>query len=100
VATAGEPWVATQADFAKEFFKLLAAVSPQEARGLDMRTFSHQATNDTKAFDRYASRLAADLGVQIGQPGAAAHVVWAHIGLERFSHPVHLKGPVAVEGAA
>ncbi|WP_265442082.1 Wadjet anti-phage system protein JetD domain-containing protein [Bradyrhizobium sp. SEMIA] len=39
------------------------------------------------------------LGVRIGQPGAAADVVWAHIGLERFSHPVHLKGPVAVEGA-
>jgi Uncharacterized protein conserved in bacteria C-term(DUF2220)/Uncharacterized protein conserved in bacteria N-term (DUF3322) len=121
VATAGEPWVATlldemaarwvrgeaayrltaaQADAAKEFFTLLASISRQEARGLDARTFSHQATNDTKAFDRHASRLAAVLGVQIGQPGAAADVIWTHIGLERFSHPVHLKGPVAVEGAS
>ncbi|VIO79132.1 Wadjet anti-phage system protein JetD domain-containing protein [Bradyrhizobium ivorense] len=120
VAEAGEPWVASlldemtarwergeaayrltagQADAAKEFFTLLASISRQEARGLDARSFSHQATNDTKAFDRHASRLAAVLGVQIGQPGAAADVIWTHIGLERFSHPVHLRGPVAVEGA-
>ncbi|WP_407180439.1 Wadjet anti-phage system protein JetD domain-containing protein [Bradyrhizobium sp. STM 3562] len=119
VATTGEPWVvslldemtakwarseaayrltAGQSDAAKEFFTLLASISRQEARGLDARTFSQKATNDTKAFDRHASRLAAVLGVRIGQPGAAADVVWAHIGLERFSHPVHLKGPVAVEG--
>ncbi|MCK1465884.1 Wadjet anti-phage system protein JetD domain-containing protein [Bradyrhizobium sp. CW10] len=120
VATAGEPWIATvldemaarwargeaahrltagQAEAAKEFFTLLASISRQEARGLDARTFSKKATNDTKAFDRHASRLAAVLGVRIGQPGAAADVVWTHIGLERFSHPVHLKGPVAVEGS-
>lgn len=121
VATTGEPWVAIlldemtarwargeaahrltagQTDAAKEFFTLLASISRQEARGLDARTFSQKATNDTKAFDRHASRLAAVLGVRIGQPGAAADVVWAHIGLERFSHPVHLKGPVAVEGTS
>jgi hypothetical protein len=92
--------MAGQVDAAKEFFTLLASISRQEARGLDARSFSHQAANDTKAFDRHASRLAAVLGVQIGQPGAAADVIWAHIGLERFSHPVHLKGPVAVEGAS
>lgn len=120
VAATGAPWVAIlldemmarwargeaayrltagQADAAKEFFTLLASISRQEARGLDARTFSSKATEDTKAFDRHASRLAAVLGVQIGQPGTAADVVWAHIGLERFSHPVHLRGPVAVEGA-
>jgi hypothetical protein len=121
VAATGEPWVATlldemaarwargeaayrltagQADATNEFFTLLASISRQEARGLDARSFSQRATNDTKAFDRHASRLAAVLGVRIGQPGAAADVVWAHIGLERFSHPVHLKGPVAVEGTS
>ncbi|WP_445219871.1 Wadjet anti-phage system protein JetD domain-containing protein [Bradyrhizobium sp. Pa8] len=120
VAATGEPWVATlldemtarwarseaayrltagQADAAKEFFRLLASISREEARGLDARTFSKKATNDTKAFDRHASRLAAVLGVRIGQPGAAADVIWTHIGLERFSHPVHLRGPVAVEAA-
>lgn len=119
VATTGEPWVAAlldemtarwergeaayrltagQADAAKEFFTLLASISRQEARGLDARTFSQKATNDTKVFDRHASRLAAVLGVRIGQPGAAADVVWAHIGLERFSHPVHARGPLAVDG--
>jgi hypothetical protein len=121
LAAAGDPWVvglldemtarwarneaayrltARQADATKEFLTLLASISRQEARGLDARTFSQKATNDTKAFERHASRLAAVLGVRIGQPGAAADVVWAHIGLERFSHPVHIRGPVAVEGAA
>jgi hypothetical protein len=120
VAATGAPWVAElldemtarwsrgeavyrltagQADAAKEFFTLLASISRQEARGLDARSFSHQATNDTKAFDRHSSRLAAVLGAQIGQPGAAADVIWAHVGLERFSHPVHLRGPLVVEGA-
>ncbi len=120
IVASGEPWVAglleemtvrwargepayrlmaAQIDAAKEFFTLLTSISRQEARGLDARTFSFKAADDTKAFDRHASRLAAVLGVQIGQPGAAADVVWTHIGLERFSHPVNLKGPVAVEWA-
>jgi hypothetical protein len=119
VAERGEPWVAAlldemtgrwargeaayrltaaQTGAAKEFFTLLASISRQEARGLDARTFSYRATNDTKAFDRHASRLAVVVGTQIGQPGAAADVIWTHIGLERFSHPIHLKGPVVVEG--
>ncbi|WFU40335.1 DUF2220 family protein [Bradyrhizobium sp. CB82] len=119
VAAAGEPWVVTlldemtakwsrgetayrltaaQADAATEFFTLLASISREEARGLDARTFSLKATDDTKTFDRHASRLAAVIAVRIGQPGAAADVVWTHIGLERFSHPVHMRGPIAVEG--
>jgi hypothetical protein len=121
IAASGEPWVvgllddmagrwargetshrlnATQTEATREFFTLLASMSRHEARGLDARTFSFRAVNDTKAFDRHASRLAAVLGIQIGQPGAAADVVWAHIGLERYSHPVHLKGPIVVEGAS
>ncbi|SFK16914.1 Wadjet anti-phage system protein JetD domain-containing protein [Bradyrhizobium sp. Gha] len=120
IAANGEPWVvglleemtakwarseaayrltASQPDTAKEFFTLLASISRQEARGLDARTFSQKATKDTKAFDRHASRIAGVLAARIGQPGAAPDVVWAHIGLERFGHPVHLKGPLAVEGA-
>jgi Uncharacterized protein conserved in bacteria C-term(DUF2220)/Uncharacterized protein conserved in bacteria N-term (DUF3322) len=120
-AATGEPWVVTlldemaarwargeaayrltagQADAAKEFFTLLASISREEARGLDARTFSLKATDDTKAFERHASRLAAIIAVRIGQPGAAADVIWTHIGLERFSHPIHLKGPVAVEAAS
>lgn len=88
---------ANQTEAAKEFFTLLASISRQEGRGLDARTFSLRATNDTKAFDRHASRLAAVIGAQIGQPGAAADVIWTCIGLERFSHPIYLKGPVVVE---
>jgi hypothetical protein len=121
IAASGEPWVvglldemtgrwarretsyrlsATQTEATREFFTLLASMSRHEARGLDARTFSFRAANDTKAFDRHASRLVAVLGVQIGQPGAAADVVWAHIGLERYSHPVHLKGPFVVVGTS
>jgi hypothetical protein len=119
IAASGQPWVArlldemtgrwargeasyrlnaSQTDAAREFFTLLASMSRHEARGLDARTFSFRTTNDTKAFDRHASRIAAVLGVQIGLPGAAPDVVWGHVGLERFSHPVHLKGPVVVDG--
>jgi hypothetical protein len=107
LAISGEPWVAdllnemtarwargessyrlaaTQTEATREFLTLLASMSRQEARGLDARTFSFRATNDTKAFDRHASRIAAVLGVQFGMPGAAPDVVWRHVGLERFSH--------------
>src|SRR6202051_4546524 len=72
IAASGEPWVAglleeitvrwargepayrlmaAQTDAAKEFFTLLTSISRQEARGLDARTFSFRATEDTKAFD-------------------------------------------------
>ncbi|WP_298257246.1 Wadjet anti-phage system protein JetD domain-containing protein [Bradyrhizobium sp.] len=119
IASTGEPWVAglleemasrwargesaqrlnaAEIDSAAEFFTLLSAISRRAAQGLDARTFSFRATGDTKAFDRHASRLAAVLAVRIGQPGATPDVVWTHVGLERFSHPVHLRGPVAVEG--
>jgi hypothetical protein len=119
IATSGDTWVvrlldqmvarwarsetayrlaATQVEPAKEFFTLLASFSREEARGLDARTFSLRATSDTKAFDRHASRLATVLGVQFEMPGAAPDVIWNHAGLERFSHPVHLRGPVAVTG--
>jgi hypothetical protein len=115
IAEAGEPWVAgvldemanrwttgesayrltaTQIEVAKEFFTLLASISRQEARGLDARTFSLRATNDTKAFDRHTSRLGAVLSAQMGEPGVALDKVWSHIGLDRFSHPIHLRGPV------
>ncbi len=121
IAVSGEPWVvgvldgmadrwargeasyrlnAAQTDVAKEFFKLLASVSRHEAKGLDARTFSFKATKDTKAFDRHSSRIAAVLGVHLGLPGSAPDVIWSHIGLERFSHPVHLRGPVVVNGPA
>jgi hypothetical protein len=121
VAATGEPWVtslleemtarwargesyyrisAGQTDAAKEFFTLLAAVSRQEARGPDARTFSLRATNDTKTFDRHASRLAAALGVRIGEPGASPDRVWSLIGLDRLSHPIHVRGPVSICGEA
>lgn len=78
-------------DPAKEFLLLLAAISRNEAVRL-------RATGDTKAFDRHASRLLAVLGARVGEPGTPADKVWASIGLERFSHPIHLKGPIVIEG--
>ncbi|WP_245316714.1 DUF3322 domain-containing protein [Bradyrhizobium manausense] len=89
-----------QADATTEFFTLLASISREEARGLYARTFSLKATDDPKAFDRHASRLAAVIAVRIGQPGAAADVVWTNMGLERFSHPVHIRGPIALDGGS
>jgi hypothetical protein len=42
---------------------------------------------------------AAVIGVRMGIPGAPGDQIWNHIGLERFSHPIHLKGPIVVEDA-
>ena len=86
-------------DQAREFLILLAAISQDQARGLDSRTFSLKATNDTKAFDRHAARIASVLADQFGEAGMAADLVWNRIGLERFSHPVHVKGCVVAEDA-
>jgi hypothetical protein len=37
------------------------------------------------------------MAAQLGEPGLAVDLVWARIGLERFGHPVHLRGPVVAE---
>jgi hypothetical protein len=118
VASTGEAWVGLLLDemtarwsrgesafrlppsalnLAREFIALLAAISRDKAQGLDGRTFSLKTTGDTKAFDRHASRVAAVLAVHFGEPGMAADLVWNRIGLERFSHPVHVKGCVVAE---
>jgi hypothetical protein len=118
VVANGEPWVAdvvhdmvqrwarsesayrmpaSAASAAEEFVALLAAVSRDRARGLDARTFSLKVTGDTKAFDRHAARLAEVLAAQRGERGMSADSIWKAIGLERFSHPIHLSGCVLVE---
>jgi hypothetical protein len=115
VAANGEPWVAAIVDdmaqrwargetayriassaagAAEEFVALLAALSKDRARGLDARTFSLKVTGDTKAFDRHAARLGEAMAVQ---RGVSADAIWKAIGLERFSHPIHLSGCVLVE---
>jgi hypothetical protein len=84
---------------AEEFLALLAAVSKDLAKGLDGRTFSLKVTGDSKAFDRHAARIAAVLAARFGEAGLAAGAIWDRIGLERFSHPVHVKGCVLAEDA-
>lgn len=96
----GETAFRLQADDAKatqEFLTLLAAIAKDQARGLDGRTFSLKITGDTKAFDRHSSRIAAVMANQFGEPALGAHIVWERIGLERFGHPVHLRGPITIE---
>jgi hypothetical protein len=118
IAAFGEPWVASvvgemvrrwargdsayrisssTVDAAKEFIALLAAISKDRARGLDARTFSLKVTGDTKAFDRHASRISEVLAAQRGETGLSADLIWKAIGLERFSHPIHLRGGVLIE---
>lgn len=82
---------------ALELLTFLVAISKDQARGLDGRTFSLKVAGDTKAFDRHSTRIAAIMAAQLGEPGLAADLVWARIGLERFGHPVHLRGPVIAE---
>jgi hypothetical protein len=113
IAFCGEPWVIPVLDdllcrwarsepafriqpsameSAGEFLSLLAAISKDQARGLDARTFSLKTTGDTKIFDRHASRLAAALARHYGEPAMSSDDVWRRIGLERFPHPVHVRG--------
>ena len=121
VASTGEPWVNSvldemvsrwarsepafrlplnDMDAAKEFITLLSAISKDQARGLDGRTFSLKATGDTKSFDRHAGRLASVLAARFPEAAISAADVWDRIGLERFNHPVHIKGCVVAEDAS
>lgn len=84
-------------DAAREFLTLLCAISKDEARGLDTRTFSLRATGDTKAFDRHSSRLFSVLAGWFNETSADA--IWSKIGLDRYPHPVHLRGPLFAENA-
>jgi len=85
----------TELDAAREFLTLLRAISNGEAQGLDARTFSLRITGDTKAFDRHSGRLLSVLGRRFNE--TSADVIWAHIGLDRYPHPVHLRGPIVAE---
>lgn len=89
-----------QTTLAREFVTLLAAISKDQARGLDARTFSLRVTGDTKAFDRHATRIANVLVIQFGQSDVDPHLVWEQIGLERYSHPVHVHGPLVAQDDA
>lgn len=82
---------------AREFLSLLTAISKDEARGLDARTFSLRATGDTKAFERHSSRLASALVRHYSDASMGTDAIWSRIGLERFPHPVHVRGAVVVE---
>jgi hypothetical protein len=88
----------TDVDGSRELLVLLRAISSGEARGLDARTFSLRMTGDTKAFDRQAGRLLSVLAPRLDETSADA--VWARIGLDRYPHPVHLRGPILVRNAA
>lgn len=78
----------------REFLMFLRAVSKDEARGVDARSFALRVTGDTKAFDRHSGRLSAVLAAQLH---VLPETVWQRIGLERFAHPVHLRGPLRCE---
>ena len=77
---------------AEEFLTLLAAISKGHARGLDARTFSLRVTGDTKSFDRHSTRIVSVMAAQLGELGLTSDLIWSRIGLERFGHPVHLRG--------
>jgi hypothetical protein len=78
-----------------EFLMFLGAIVRDEARGIDARTFSLRVTGDTKTFDRHFGRLLAVLQPHFGESSADA--VWKRIGLERFPHPIHLRGPITAK---
>lgn len=87
----------SSADQAREFVSLLAAISNGKAEGLDGRTFALRTTGDSKAFDRHAGRVLQVLSGRLGDRQLPDETVWASIGLERYAHPVHMRGCVLAE---
>ncbi|MCA1411053.1 hypothetical protein I6F30_07695 [Bradyrhizobium sp. NBAIM20] len=89
-----------QTDQAVEFITALDAVlarDPMDRR--DLRTYSGQTTGNTKLLERYASRIvnflkqAGKLDVYLSDDEAMAS-----LGLEKFSQPVLIAGPVRLAG--
>lgn len=90
-----------QTDQAIEFITALDAVlarDPMDRR--DLRTYSGQATGNTKLLERYTSRIISFLK-QIGKLDAdlSDNEAMASLGLEKFSQPVLVAGPVRLAGA-
>lgn len=89
-----------QTDQAVEFITALDAVlarDPMDRR--DLRTYSGQTTGNTKLLERYASRIMNFLK-QIGKLDAdlSDSDAMASLGLEKFSQPVLIAGPVRLAG--
>ncbi|MGV7217535.1 Wadjet anti-phage system protein JetD domain-containing protein [Bradyrhizobium sp. UFLA05-112] len=89
-----------QTEQAAEFITALDAVltrDPIDRR--DLRTYSGQATGNTKLLERYASRIINFLK-QIGKLEAdlTDNEAMASLGLEKFSQPVLMAGPVRLAG--
>jgi len=89
-----------QTDQAIEFITALDAVlarDPMDRR--DLRTYSGQTTGNTKLLERYASRIITFLK-QIGKLDAdlSDNEAMASLGLEKFSQPVLVAGPVRLAG--
>jgi hypothetical protein len=85
---------------AAEFVAALDAVlsrDPMDRR--DLRTYSGQATGNTKLLERYASRIVGFLK-QTGQidPDLSDNDAMASLGLEKFPQPVLIAGPVRIAG--
>jgi hypothetical protein len=92
IVVGGDDWVV----------RLLDEIEGRWARGeaayrLAPGDVSLRVTGDTKALDRHAGRLAGVLAVRFGEPSAKPEQIWTRIGLERFAHPVHIRGPIVVE---
>jgi hypothetical protein len=89
-----------QTDQATEFITALDAVlarDPMDRR--DLRTYSGQTTGNTKLLERHASRIINFLK-QIGKLDSdlSDHEAMASLGLEKFSQPVLMAGPVRLAG--
>ncbi len=89
-----------QADQAVEFIAALDAVLARDAMDRrDLRTYSGQVTGSTKLLERYASRIVSFLK-QVGKLDAdlSDNEAMASLGLEKFSQPVLIAGPVRLSG--
>lgn len=89
-------------DDAADYLLALHAVrgrDPGDSR--DLRTFSRQATGDSKRIERHAARLVGALrDAGLVPPDLPRSEALAALGLEKFEHPVLVGGALAWSGVA
>src|SRR3546814_1728053 len=68
--------------------------------GQDYRTLSRRVTGDSKAMERLEAAVLRLVGAAVDlPPDAKPRAALAALGLERFSQPILLSGPISLAGA-
>ena len=77
-----------------KLFRAIAAVDRGAHIGLDLRTFSVRCLEESKAMERLQNRIASVFRAHLDLGDLDDAEIYAELGLEKYSPPVFLKGPV------